>query len=399
MSAFDFLDFKKRLKQQLANDEMEQMYLELDEALLSSRPAFNAYAQMKGAYSKAKKEYYQFGTIEYKGEFETVTNRIRKGLSDFIDELKPVDLRPPEDFDPLFQKLNTLELDLDRATQPIAMVNCDRTEARKLFREALNPPDDLPNPPKPKINLPIHFCVITACPLQMPPSFAERLVLEESNRNATDPDASFYFKQREGKRPLIPALPVEIDADESLDQFKMDFTSSFSDFAQGKFTYQQAAFCFGIHESNWASFMPEYLEGILLWLQKMALNKEQKLHFFLVAYFENQHLPEKLKPEQTAKLAQLGVFAKKMEDCVTTISALPEVPTTEIEKWLHRMSHGGFTDQAEGVLAQFAETVQNTASQRYRDGLDYDMKDVENMQTMLHKIANQKAREKLQAEL
>ncbi|MBC7774304.1 MAG: hypothetical protein H7246_02615 [Phycisphaerae bacterium] len=399
MSAFDFLDFKKRLKQQLASDEMEQLFLELDETLLSSRPAFNTYAQMKGAYSKAKREYYQFGTIEYKGEFEMVTNRIRRGLSDFIDELKPADLRPPEDFDPLFQKLSALELDLDRATQPIAMVNCDRTDARKLFRNALNPPEGLPNPPKPKSNLPLHFCIVTACPLQMPPSFAERLVLEESNRNAADPDASFYFKQREGKRPHIPALPVEIDAEESLDQFKMDFTSSFSDFAQGKFSYQQAAFCFGIHESNWTSFMPEYLEGILLWLQKMALSKEQKLHFFLVVYFENQHLPEKIKPEQDDKLVQLQAFAKKFDDCVTTISALPEVPKTEIEKWLHRMSHGGFSDQAEAVLEQFAETVQKTASQRYRAGIDYDMKDVETMQTMLYKIANQKAREKLQSEL
>jgi len=399
MSAFDFLDFKKRLKQQLANDEMEQLFLELDEALLSSRPAFNTYAQMKGAYSKAKREYYQFGTIEYKGEFEMVTNRIRKGLSDFIDELKPPDLRPPEDFDPLFQKLYTLELDLDKATQPLAMVNCDRTDARKSFRDALNPPEDLPTPPKPKSNLPIHFCVVTACPLQMPPSFAERLVLEESNRNAADPDASFYFKPREGKRPLIPALPVEGDAEESLDQFKMDFASRFSDFAQGKFSYQQAAFCFGIHESNWAGFMPEYLEGILLWLQKMAMSKEQKLHFFLVAYFENQHLPEKMKPEQTLKLAQLQAFAKKMDDCVTTISALPEVPKMEIEKWLHRMSQGGFSDQAEGILTQFAETVKKTAHERYRNGIDYDMKDVETMQTMLHKIANQKARDKLQVEM
>ncbi len=399
MPAFNFLDFKKQLKQHLAKDEMEQLFLELDEVLLSNRPAFNTIVQMEGAYSKAKKEYYQYGTIEYKGAFELVTNRIRKGLSDFIDELKPADLRPPEDFDPLFQKLNTLELDLDRATQPIAMVNCDRTDARKSFRDALNPPEDLPVPPKPKNNLPLHFCIVTACPLQMPPSFAERLVLEESNRNAADPDGSFYFKQREGKRPLIPALPVEIDAEESLDQFKMDFASSFSDFAQGEFTYQQAAFCFGIHESNWASFMPQYLEGMLLWLQKMAVGKDQKLHFFLVAYFENQHLPEKIKPDQAAKLAQLQAFAKKMDDCVTTISALPEVPTAEIVKWLHRMSHGGFADQSEAVLAQFAETIQKTASQRYRDGTDYDMKDVENMQAMLHKIANQKAREKLQAEM
>lgn len=397
MPALDLPDIQKRLKQHLANDEMELLFDGLKEVLLISRPAYNTYAQMKSVYSNAKRAFYQYQTIEYEGEFNKVTNRTRQGVLIFIDELQTADLRPPEEFDPLFLKLKTLELDFDRATQPLSMVNCDRSDARKVFREALNPPDE--NPAPPKANIPLHFCVVTACPLQMPPSFAERLVLEEFDRNGATPDTNFYFREREGRRPLIPALPVEGDAAESLDQFKIDFSRYFSDFAQGKVVYQQAAFCFGIHESNWTAFLPKYLEGILLWLQKMATDREQKIQFFLAVYFDNQHLAEKFTPAQAAKLDQLQAFAEKFPDCVTPISALPVVPVEEARKWMHRMSHGGYSDQTEAVLVQFGETVKTTAAERYRDGSDYDMKDIETMQEMLHRIAIQKAREKVQAEM
>lgn len=377
------------LKQMLADSGgLDLAFDDLPGRLLNGA-RYNQLVGLKARYKEAKSQFHG-GKIDYRNEFEQVTNQVRDGLLDLLDALQPADLRPPEAFEDFFNSLQTIAYDLDRATQPLFQVNCDRTPATRAFRSAL----------REKRAQPLNLTLVLACPFQAPNSFAERLILEEMDRLEADPDVKPYFKRREeDKRIKMQLLPVEIDEDDSFDAFRREFGRAHTDFAQNKQQYSHACFAFALHEKNWEDFLPEYLIAAATWLRGLAAEKRGKYQLFVVFYLENLHHPERLTETQQKKAAAFAALAEQHPEWITLLTELPEVPAEEVEKWLHKVSRNGFAPEAPEVLTQLARSVERNAAQRYHGPEEFDMFDVEKMQSAVYQIAQQEAQQLIQAKI
>lgn len=377
------------LKQMLVDSGgLDLAFDDLSGRLLNSS-RYNQLVGLKARYKEAKSQFHG-GKIDYRNEFEQVANQVRDGLLDLLDALQAADLRPPEEFEDFFNSLQTIAYDLDRATQPLFQVNCDRTPATRAFRTAL----------REKRAQPLHLTLVLACPFQAPNSFAERLIFEEMDRLEADPDVKPYFKRREeDKRIRMQLLPVEIDEDDSFDAFRREFGRAHTDVVQNKQQYSHACFAFALHEKNWEDFLPEYLIAAATWLRGLATEKRGKYQMFVVFYLENLHRPERLTEAQQEKAAAFAALAEQHPEWITLLTELPEVPAEEVEKWLHKVSRNGFAPEAPEVLTQLARSVERNAAQRYHGPEEFDMFDVEKMQAAVYRIAQQEAQQLIQAKI
>lgn len=394
-------DTQYELKKCLAEQGVEFVLDELERRLRRSRTSiFNDLALLKAKYLNAKKAFVIQGTIEYRGEFDIVANRTREGLLVLIDALTEADLRPPDEDIPLIQALRRLPIDLDKATEPLYLVNCDRVDAKKTYSSAR----------RQKIGAPLQFFLVQACPEQMPHSFAERLIREEVKKLESDPDAQVYFKPNGPERILIQGLTVESGgAEETLDTFKSDFSRAHADFFRSN--YSHAAFAFALHETNWDDSLPECLDEILAWQRNLCGKSRRLFAFFLVVYIKNFDKPEALTSRQVAIREQLEAFARRTGDMVTAISLkipgeepgesartpaqpialLHPVPQDEVEKWLHRIAQDGHAPNYREILDQFDRYIEETNPARYRKNGPYDMRDVQELQKMVRQVAQEQA--------
>ena len=398
MPSASLRDIQYDLKKRLSEGGIESVLQEMEQRLNRHRTAMvNDLTLLISKYNDAKKQFTVHGTIEYKGEFETVSNKTRQGLLFLIDSLTEADLRPPDDSSPLMPALRALPIDRDKALMPVSLVNCDRTDAGKTYRGAR----------REKINDPFHFFLVKACPLQMPHSFAERMIWEEVQKLDGDPDAHFYFKPNGPERILIQALPVEDgDAEATLDAIKSGFSNTHSDFFQKNFSH--AAFGFALHEKNWDDdALPECLPALLDWLRELSGKSRRLFAFFFVVYIENFDRPDRLTPRQVLIRQKLAAFAQHAGKAVTSISLkqpdetpgesaeitgtspalLQPVTADEVEKWLHRISQYGHAPNAPQILTLFDQFVAEKYPDRHQKGGPYDMRNVQELQKMICTIA------------
>ena len=332
----------------------------------------NDLLQLQRRFSDAKKDF-EKGTIDYRTEYEKVRNQVHDGLSTLIDSLRIEDLRMLKS-GPLFDALKALDVDEDKASRPVYLVNCNRTDPRKSYKKSAR---ELRNPP-------LQFCLVKACPHQMPQSFVERLLLEELERHDDDPDANFYFKRRDEIRPLVKGLPVDDDPDDAFAKFKREFKQHFSDYANSRSTFSKAAFAFALHESGWNPELPNYLDLILEWHAAEARqHQNHQILFFLVLYLPSIH--ELPAPDDHRLVKALEPLRKKYPGNTISITGLPPVPRAEVEAWLQEVAKAGVAQNAAFVLDAFDAYVRETAPNRYKPNL-YDMLDVEFLQQAVQRL-------------
>ena len=395
-------DTQQELKKCLSVQGTEFALDELERCLRSDRTAiFNDLAMLKAKYNDANRKFAVQGTIKFSDEFEIVANRTRQGLLQLIDSLTEADLRPPNDSSPLMIALRALNFDCDKALRPVSLVNCDRIEAKKTYNGAR----------RQKIGNPFHFFLVQACDLQMPHGFAERLIWEEVQKLDSDPDAQFYFKPNGPERILIQALPVtDADADETLHAFKSEFSRTHSDFFQRNFSH--AAFGCALHETNWDDCLPDCLTALLQWLGELCGKNRHFFAFFFVVYIKNFDQPERLTERQKTIRRTLSAFAKQHKHIITNISLkqpddtqpdesvaddstwpalLHSVPAEEVEKWLHSIAQYGQAPNASQILTLFDQYVATKNPDRYQKNGPYDMRDVQELQKMIRKVAHEQA--------
>ncbi len=391
MTTAELADFQHRLKQLIRNDDLESAFQELEARLLPNTGVSNDLAHLRGRYKNARREYYVKGILKYKNEYENSVNHIREGLFEVIDALRPDQMRPPPNNDPLLQALRELRIDPDKARQPVYRVNCDRTDAGSAYRTTR----------RLRIDAPFHFFLVQACPHQMPHSFTERLIWEEITRVDADPDARFYLKPGSAQSLEIPTLPtVDLDAEATVDEFKRDFSRRHNQFFAGD--YSHAAFGYAIDELSWdAETEPAVLE-MEQWLKTLAGSQRRYFAFFLVVYIENLHHPERLQARQKTLIDTLARLTAETQDHAFTHLGLrwpapapeagpepllPPVPRDEIKKWLHRIALYGQADNADTILDLFDDFARQKAPARYRDNNLYDMREVQTLQEMVCRTA------------
>lgn len=288
----------------------------------------------------------------------------------------------------LYEAARGLNIDEDEEVGLLHLVNVDRKEMRGKFWEAF----DL----KEEEDQEFQFYFISACPSQMPPSFAERMVYELLAEELDgDSDALHIITHEDSGRLRIQDLPVGRNTRKCQQRFKeyvqerfhFADTQSFEAFIETgvpKLPYDYVAVAFEIHERNWEDFLLEYLQWMIDTFRCPHRDVPTFLFFFVV-YIEKQH-EGKLTPAQKAIVDGLAGLAQRNE--ATLLTPLLPVEEADLRAWLMNLGERN-PNKVQQVLDVFLSGMREADQQLYKEKKLLNMKDVEELQAVIFRLANE----------
>lgn len=286
----------------------------------------------------------------------------------------------------LAQAIKALNIDEEEEIGLLHLVNCDRREMVDKFWAAFDE----------KADEHFQFYFITGCPTQMPPSFAERMVYEllcEELDGARD--ALHIITNEDTGRLRIQELPLGRNTRNSQQRFKAYVqerfrfadAQSFDAFIESgvpNLPFDYVSVVFEIHERNWADFIPEYLQ----WMMETFRSPHEKVPkflFFFVIYLDQQHQGS-LNAQQKAIISALAELSVRYSTSVLT----PLLPVEEgdLRAWLMALGERN-PNQVQTVIESLAASLREDDLALFQQQQRFNMKDVEELQALVYKIANE----------
>ncbi|MCB9273938.1 MAG: hypothetical protein H6564_07845 [Lewinellaceae bacterium] len=281
-----------------------------------------------------------------------------------------------------------LNIDEDEEIGLLHLVNVDRKEMRGKFWDAFDEKEEKKQE--------FQFYFISACPTQMPPSFAERMVYELLSEELDgDSDALHIMVHEDTGRLRIQDLPVGRNLRKCQQRFKeyvqerfrFADTQSFDAFIETgvpKLPYDYVAVAFEINERNWESILLEYLQWMIDTFRCPHQDVPTFLFFFVV-YIEHQHLG-KLAPAQKAIIDGLAGLSQRNE--ASLLTPLLPVEEGDLRAWLMDLGERN-PNKVQQVMDVFLSGLREQDQQLYREKQLLNMKDVEELQAVIYRIANE----------
>ncbi len=288
----------------------------------------------------------------------------------------------------LYGLARALNIEEEEEIGLLHLVNVDRKEMRHRFWDAFDKKDEE--------EVDFQFYFISACPTQMPPSFAERmayeLLVEELDGNA---DALHILTHEDTGRLRIQDLPKGRNARKSKQRFKeyvqerfrFADTQSFDAFIQTgvpNLPYDYVAVVFEIHERMWEDFIPEYLQWMIDTFRCPHQDVPTFLFFFVV-YLEGQHRG-KLSAGQQAILSALEEVSTRNE--TTLLTPLLPVEEADLRAWLMDLGERN-PNKVQEVIDALAAGLREEDQALYQKEKRFNMKDIEELQAIVYRIANE----------
>ena len=209
-------------------------------------------------------------------------NKIRGALISIVGDLSEQDL--DQGGFGLEYKIRSLSLNKDKIGV-LYTVNCDRSDLADLFWDRFDEKEEAI----------LHFYFIPAEPLQMPPSFAERMILEILQDELDDElEAISLEKRGDGLRLSIADFEIKNNLRRSQKAFEKYMCrrfqeSSFEHVMQHKLSkleYTYIASIFKLELREWRDFMPEFLQWVIDQFRAVPAENESKFLFFIVVNME-----------------------------------------------------------------------------------------------------------------
>lgn len=288
-----------------------------------------------------------------------------------------------EVLDAAIRKLN---IDEEEEIGLLHLVNCDRHQMVDKFWSAFDEKEEEH----------FQFYFITGCPTQMPPSFAERMVYELLVEELdSESDALHILTNEESGRLRIQDLPLGRNTRKSQQRFKAYVqerfrfadTQSFDAFIETgvpNLSYDYVAVVFELHERKWSDFIPEYLEWMIETF-KCPNKQVPKFLFFFVFYLEGQHLGG-LESKQKEIITSLSELTVRHE--TTLLTPLLPVEDGDLKAWLMDLGERN-PNQVQVVIDALVSTLREEDQVLFRDKRLFNMKDIEELQALIYKIANE----------
>ncbi|MCO6474975.1 MAG: hypothetical protein J5I94_00070 [Phaeodactylibacter sp.] len=288
----------------------------------------------------------------------------------------------------LLDAVRGLNIDEDEEVGLLHLVNVDRKDMRGKFWDAFDEKEEKKQE--------FQYYFISACPSQMPPSFAERMVyellLEELDG---DSDALHIITHEDTGRLRIQDLPVGRNTRKCQQRFKeyvqerfrFADTQSFDTFIETgvpKLPYDYVAVAFEIHERNWEDFLPEYLQWMIDTF-RCPHHDVPVFLFFFVVYIEKQH-EGRLMPAQKALLDALQGLSQRNE--TTLLTPLLPVEEGDLRAWLMDLGERN-PNKVQEVMDVFLSGLREEDQRLYQDKKLLNMKDIEELQAAVYRIANE----------
>ena len=288
----------------------------------------------------------------------------------------------------LLDAARELNIDEDEEIGLLHLVNVDRREMRGKFWDAFDEKEEAKQE--------FQFYFISACPTQMPPSFAERMVYELLVEELDgDADGLHIITHEDTGRLRIQDLPVGRNARKCQqrlkeyvqERFRFADTQSFDAFIKTgvpKLPFDYVAVAFEINERNWEDFLLEYLQ----WMIDTFRCPHQEVPtflFFFVVYIEKQH-EGKLTPAQKAIVDGLAGLSQRNE--ASLLTPLLPVEEGDLRAWLMDLGERN-PNKVQQVMDVFLSGLREEDQRLYQDKRLLNMKDIEELQAIVYRIASE----------
>lgn len=287
----------------------------------------------------------------------------------------------------LRQKIS--ELSIEEQIGMLHRVNVNREEMRDRFWDSFDEMEDLL----------FQFYFISACPTQMPPSFAERMIYEliyEELDNADD--ALFCPRCDADARVHILDLPLKRNLEKCQEKFRYFFAELFEfreeeDFDHylctglPKLDYEYVTPAFELHERKWKPYIADYLK----WLMECFTDTPEEVPhflFFFVIYIEGLHDPERHNANKKILLDDLQALADS-HDSAVHLSPLKPVPEADLRAWIMDLGEHN-PGRIDEVIELMVRGLKDKDRQLYETKKCFNMDDVERLQEIICDEASKK---------
>ena len=288
----------------------------------------------------------------------------------------------------LLDAARELNIDEDEEIGLLHLVNVDRREMRGKFWDAFDEKEEAKQE--------FQFYFISACPTQMPPSFAERMVYELLAEELDgDSDGLHIITHEDTGRLRIQDLPVGRNARKCQQRFKeyvqerfrFADAQSFDTFIETgvpKLPFDYVAVAFEIHERHWEDYLLDYLQWMIDTFRCPHQDVPTFLFFFVV-YIEKQH-EGRLTPAQKAIVDGLAGLSERNE--ASLLTPLLPVEEGDLRAWLMDLGERN-PNQVQQVMDVFLSGLREEDQRLYQDKRLLNMKDIEELQAIIYRIASE----------
>lgn len=322
------------------------------------------------------------------GQARIALNHLNQALLGYLAKWNP-----GGDTGPLHEAIRQLhpEFSAGHPAGPVLLLNCDRGAPAKRFRRAFAA----------KTNQSFQFYFICACPDEMPQSLAKRLVYQliEDKLDQQHNAISYPFREDPDDRLRVDALPVGDDLDASKKRFKAYVqrrfafadTQSFETFIETgvpKLHFEYVASVFDLSENVWdddEGEMSAYLDWMIETFRCPHPDVPTFLFFFVV-YIKNLHDESRRSLRGSQILAELDALCKRHE--ATLLTELLPLENEHLHDWLRQFDVRD-PNQAGAVVNALVQSLRPAERRFYADQQRIHMKDVEPLQRLVYKAAQQ----------
>lgn len=373
---------KNSLRQFISTNRMDAFFNQMDKVLAISSPKQSEIILQQSRYNDVQRKIRQ-GVVSTE-ESDLVVNQVKAALLAMIDDLGEGDL--DQKGYGLEAKIRALSLDKERIG-PLYMVNCNRSKLADLFWDRFDEKEDE--------NALLQFYFIPAAPLQMPPSFAERMILEIIDDMDEDGEAINVERKSDGLRLKIANFEVKNNLRRTKRSFEKYFCKRFqaTDFQQllqhhlAKLEYEYIASIFKIELREWKDFMPEFIQWAIDHFRAMPNENETKFLFFIVINMEN-FIDTPMGDDQKRILAEIRSVLEKNSDVCTKIKGLAPVPGNDLESWFRDTGEQN-PNKIDDVIQTLVASLTKEEQAAYQENEQLDMAVIEELQKQVYEIANE----------
>ncbi len=281
-------------------------------------------------------------------------------------------------------------LNIDEKMGLIHLVNCGREDMKDIFWATFDGHEEED----------FQFYFIGACPTQMPPHFAERLIYELIIEELEDKLDAIYCKRKSNGRLQILGFPsnsrgLKKSQTECYILFSKIFEFSpsltFDDFLNleiSKLKYQYVTLVFEIYESEWRPFFGEYLEWFIGKFSSIK-GDTPKFLFFFVVYVEDMHREDRQSEKRTEITAIINELQSQFPGVVGLLPLDP-IPVKDLRTWLMKLGEKN-PNKFEDIIKILQQNLSNNfAKKNFEEKKLLNMDIVSRLQELVYTIFQKK---------
>lgn len=372
---------KNKLLQLVSENKMEVCFRDLSSALADTSTLQSEIILQQSRFTDIQRRIRS--NVVSPSESDIELNRIRTAIISIINEMSTQDLE--QGGYGLEQKIRALSID-KRRIGVLYTVNCDRADLADLFWDRFDEKEDTI----------LHFYFIPAEPMQMPPSFAERMIFEILQDELDDElEAISLEKRSDGLRLNIADFEIKNNLKRTKRAFEKYFCKRFQerDFEHimqhklAKLPYTYIATIFKLELREWKDFMPDFLQWVIDRFRAVPSENESKFLFFIVVNMDG-FIDQAQNPEQERILSEIRAVLEKNEDVCSKLKGLAPVPERDIESWFRDIGEQN-PNRIEEAVTTYVSSLSPAIQAQYQANGQLDMAVMEDLQQKVYDIANE----------